>query len=148
MGKKQRKPLMTEIPVAPGTRFIGLTSLAVVRAEQARLYRMLYSQTRRLSNDDWKRAKSILIDIRDTLLAQAGKAIPGQSFVTNNTLVVSGGLQRSDELLARFARPGSAIGDARVVPERLVLSPEVHPGEVGHGAPVAVSEDQGGGGEP
>src|SRR5262245_4085009 len=76
---------------------VRLDTVAHVRAEQGRLYRMLFSPKRALkSRADYDRARRALIDIRETLLAEAGTPVPGGTVVTNNTLVVPAGLPRTD----------------------------------------------------
>lgn len=121
MAKRFKLPTQ-EVPDAQEARYVHLDTLDMVRREQGRLYRMLYSKKgTKLTPMEWDRGRKMLQDIRDTILAIQGKALPAQGGVTVNALMVSGGLRSADELLARFARAGQEAADANSVQDGSVL---------------------------
>jgi hypothetical protein len=127
--RKQQETGAMRASLNEPARLIKLHNLQLVREEQTRLYRMLYAQEMRLSKDQWDRARQILIDVRNTILAESGKSLPGTNVtasITNNTIMVAAGLQRTDELLTRFARVGEKPALEGVVQDGSVLPAKVH----------------------
>jgi hypothetical protein len=141
--KSRTKPKRRRDVTLERAASVRLDTLERVLAEQGRLYRMLFSPVQKLTKADWTRARYILIDARDTLVAKATEGKPPGPIVNNNTLVVSNSLPRTAELLARFASPVLPAAGQMALPDGSVLPDAVHPGQAGHGAPVAVLEVQG-----